>query len=311
LAERAAGVIGLDIAGIDFISQDISRSWREIGGAIIEVNAQPAFRVHWICDTGRDINGEAIDWLFSGSGTRIPTTAITGTNGKTTTASMLHHIWLGMGKRSGLATTAGVWIGQHQISSKNLSGCPGGKIVLDDPMVEVAVIEMPKKSLLLFGHPCDSYNVSALLNIEDDHIGSNGVNSLEDMARLKGTVLQQTTEAIVINAEDELCLKIGSISPAKNKVLVSRGEQLDVLKNHLADGGMAVYLKEIDSARWIMLANGHKEVALLPTRSIPVTMNGTIRSNEFNALFAAALAWINHIPLENIKGGLSSFHNSV
>lgn len=311
LAERAASSIGLDIAGIDFISPDISKSWREVGGVIIEVNAQPGFRVHWICDTERDINGEVIDWLFPDSDARIPTTAITGTNGKTTTASMLHHIWLTSGKNSGLVTTAGVWIGKHQISSNNLSGCPGGQVILQDPMVEAAVIEMPRKGLILFGHPCDSYSVSALLNIEDDHIGVNGVNSLEDMANLKGAVLRQTTGTIVVNAEDQLCLQAGNMSPAQNRILVSRDGDLDVLKKHIAAGGMAVYLTDIDSIPWIALTDKRQERALMSTRDIPATMNGVIRCNEFNALFATALAWANNIPIENIIKGLTSFSNSV
>ena len=172
LAERAARLIGLDIAGVDFLCPDIRRSWHEVGGAICEVNAQPGFRVHWLGDPARDINGEVLDWIFRNKSGRVPTAAITGTNGKTTTARMLHHIWLATGKRVGVCTTQGVWIGRELVADKNLSGQPGGQLLLDDPTVEAAVIEMPRKGLIMFGHPCDSYDVAALLNVQDDILDS-------------------------------------------------------------------------------------------------------------------------------------------
>ena len=128
LAERAARTVGLDIAGIDFLCPDISRSWREVGGAVCEVNAQPAFRVHWLGAPERDINGEVLDWLYRHQPARIPTAAITGTNGKTTVARMLHHIWRVAGKTAGVCTTQGVWVGDTLVSSENLSGFPGGRM---------------------------------------------------------------------------------------------------------------------------------------------------------------------------------------
>ena len=175
LAERAARAIGLDIAGVDFLCPDITRSWHEVGGGICEVNAQPGFRPHWLGDPGRDINAEILDELFAKRGPRIPTAAITGTNGKSTTARMLHHIWQTAGKVTGVCTTQGVMVGQDWYTRENLSGFPGGRLILNDPTLEVAVLEMPRKGLLRFGHPCDRYDVAALLNVQDDHIGVDAV----------------------------------------------------------------------------------------------------------------------------------------
>lgn len=133
LAERAARVIGLDIAGVDLLCPDISRSWREVGAAICEVNAQPGFRPHWLGDPARDVNGEVIDWLFRDKPARIPTAAITGTNGKTTAGRMLHRIWMTAGRTAGVCTTHGVWVGDDMVTQQSLSGFPGGRMLLMDP----------------------------------------------------------------------------------------------------------------------------------------------------------------------------------
>ena len=206
LVERAARVVGLDVVGVDFLTTDVGRSWREIGGAICEVNAQPGLRPHWLADPQRDVNGEILDRLFAGRPTRIPTVAITGTNGKSTTSLMLQHIWQTAGLRAGVCTTHCLRIGEETVSTRNLSGFPGARILLNDPAVEVAIIEMPRKGLIIFGHPCDRYDVAALLNIQDDHLGSLGIDTLDQMAELKSEVLQRARQAVVVNGDDPACV---------------------------------------------------------------------------------------------------------
>ena len=310
LAGRAARIIGLDIAGVDFLCPDISRSWREVGGAICEVNAQPGFRPHWLSDPARDINGEIIDWLFRNKPARIPTAAITGTNGKSTVARMLHHIWLTAGRTAGVCTTNGVWIGEEMVSDKNLSGYPGGRILLEDPAVEAAVIEMPRKGLIAFGHPCDRYDVAALLNVQDDHIGVEGIDSMEQMAQLKAEVLERATQAVVINAEDPLCLEMRTRAGTQRHILVARDSSNPAVQEHRAIGGEAVFIQSHQSELWIVLAEGAVETLLMPLHEIPATMNGLLRFNESNALFAAALAWAQAIPPATIRRALGSFANT-
>lgn len=311
LAERAVQQIGLDIAGVDFLCPDITRSWREVGGAICEVNAQPGFRVHWLGDPVRDINGEVIDWLFRNKPPRIPTAAITGTNGKSTTARMLHHIWMVAGKNAGVCTTNGVWVGRNLISDQNLSGHPGARVLLNDPTVEVAVIEMPRKGLIVFGHPCDRYDVAALLNVQDDHIGVEGVNTLEEMAQLKAEVLERASKAIVVNAEDNLCLAMRARASAPRHILVARDANTPALLDHLNQGGAGVFAQQVNEIPWIILAEGATQTRLMPLAEIPATMNGLLRFNEVNALFATALAWAHEIAPETIRKALASFANSV
>lgn len=311
LAERTARIIGLDIAGVDFLCTDISHSWFEVGGAICEVNAQPGFRVHWLGDPERDINAEVLDRLTNGRELRIPTAAITGTNGKTTVSMMLHHIWLEAGKKSGVTTTAGTWIGRDLVSRENLSGLPGAKLILSDPAVEVAVLEMPRKGLIIFGHACDRYDVSALLNVQDDHIGADGIETLDQMAELKAEVLERAVHAVIVNAEDVRCLGVRSRAHCRRHILVSRDPSISSIEEHLASGGEAVFLKTWQSQQWIVLAHGTEEQLLMPVHEIPATMNGLLQFNEMNALFAVALAWAHGIDQLTVRTALAGFRNST
>lgn len=311
LAERAARLVGLDVAGIDFLCPDISRSWKEVGGAVCEVNAQPGFRAHWLSNPSRDINGEIVDWLFRGRSARIPTTAISGTNGKSTTAQMLHRIWMEAGFRSGVCTTQGVWLDNDCIVDNNLSGYPGARIILNDPAVEAAVFEMPRKGLLRFGHPCDRYDVSALLNIQDDHIGTDDIESMEGMARLKAQVLQQATKAIVINADDKLCLAMRAYAVAHRHILVAQSEANEAMRAHLADGGTGVFIASVGGERWAVVAEGLRRVPLLAMCDAPAMLGGLAVHNESNAIFAIALAWAHGIDQEIIVRALKGFSSSL
>jgi cyanophycin synthetase len=310
LAERAARCIGLDIAGIDFLCPDISRSWMEVGGAICEVNAQPGFRVHWLAEPARDLNGELIDWLFRDKPARIPTAAITGTNGKTTVARMLHHIWLTAGRRAGVCTTQGVWVGQDRLTGDNLSGLPGGRILLNDPSVEVAVTEMPRKGLIRFGHPCDRYDVGALLNLQDDHIGVDGIHSLQAMAELKGEVLERATGAVVVNAEDPLALAMLGRSGAPRRILVASRADVPALRQHLSANGEAFYAGEHLGQPWIVHARGGVHVPLMRLHDVPAWMDGLLRHNAMNALFAAALASAQGVDPSTVRRALATFANT-
>jgi len=311
LAVRAARVIGLDIAGVDFLCPDITRSWREVGGVICEVNAQPGFRPHWLADPARDINGEILDILFAGRPARVPTAAIAGTNGKSTTSEMLHRIWTSAGMLTGVCTTARVRIGDEIVSTDNLSGEPGARIILNDPAVQAAVLEMPRKGLLLFGHYCDRYDVGALLNVQDDHIGVDGIDSLEQMAELKAEVLERSTRAVVVNAEDPLCLAMRARAGTNRHILVARTPAAPAVVEHRRDGGEAVFIDTRGDRPWIVVAAGEAESAVMPVHDIPATMNGLLTFNESNALFAAAVAWAQGIGTGVIREALSSFDNSA
>jgi len=196
--------------------------------------------------------------------------------------------------------------------AKNLSGHPGGRILLEDPAVEAAVIEMPRKGLIRFGHPCDRYDVAVLLNVQDDHIGVDGINSLEEMAYLKAEVLERATQAIVVNAEDPLCLAMRERARAPRHILVARDVVTPALREHLQSGGHAVFAQVLHQGiPWIVLAEGTAQAPLMPLADIPATMNGLLRLNEINALFAPALAWAQGVAPETICAALASFANTA
>ena len=309
LVERAARVVGLDVVGVDFLTTDVGRSWREIGGAICEVNAQPGLRPHWLADPQRDVNGEILDRLFAGRPTRIPTVAITGTNGKSTTSLMLQHIWQTAGLRAGVCTTHCLRIGEETVSTRNLSGFPGARMLLNDPAVEVAIIEMPRKGLIIFGHPCDRYDVAALLDIQDDHLGSLGIDTLDQMAELKSEVLQRARQAVVVNGDDPRCVAMLARAGTDRHILVST--RPDTVASHRRRGGAAVVLAKRDGEPWLILCDGDSEAPLMAAADIPATMGGLLRFNQTNAMFAAALAWAQGLEPGVIRTALASFQNSV
>lgn len=311
LAERAARLMGLDVAGIDMICPDIARSWQEVGGVICEVNAQPGLRVHRRGDPDRDLFGEIIDTLTGGRSLRIPTAAITGTNGKTTVARMLHHIWRQTGQTAGVTTTQGVWVGDAQVTQQNLSGHPGAMVLLNDPAVAAAVLELPRKGLIRFGQPCDHYDVAALLNVQDDHIGVDGINDLAQMARLKAQVLERATQAVVVNAQDPLTLAMLTHCQAPRQILVSGHEQAPALKAHLAKGAEAVIAQSHEGQTWIVHAQGETLTPIMPLHQVPAMMNGLLAFNRDNALFAVALAWAQGLPLACIRQGMATFCNDT
>lgn len=310
VALRAARLVGLDVAGVDFICPDISVSYREGGGAICEVNAQPGFRPHWLSNPDRDINGEVLDALFAGRPARIPTAAITGTNGKTTTSLMLHHIWQTAGKTAGVCTTIGTWVGPDKIDTQNLSGLPGAEILFGDPAVEAAVLEMPRLGLIRFGHACDHYDVAALLNVQKDHLGQNGIETLEEMARLKSGVIARARVAVVVNAEDPLCLQALDRVIAPRRILVAMTAEAPALAAHLEQGGDGIFVARQDGVDWIIMARGEQRIPVMPVNDIPATLDGLLRFNTMNAMFAIALADAQNLPGRTIRKALAGFSSS-
>ncbi len=173
LAVRAAAVTGLDVAGIDLIIKDISRSYMEIGGAICEVNYCPGFHAHWVAQgKQRDMLTPFIRYLFpEGSPCRIPTAAITGTNGKTTTALMLSHTLKRAGHFVGTTTTNGLYIDGRHIMKGDLASRGGARRLLLDPQIDAAVLEYARGRLIRFGMDQAGCDIGIVLNVEEDHLG--------------------------------------------------------------------------------------------------------------------------------------------
>src|SRR5215831_14416633 len=219
MAMRTIRAIGLDVGGVDFISPDITRSYREAGGAICEVNAAPGFRMHVAPSEGtpRDVAGPVMEMLFPpGTPTRIPIASITGTNGKTTTARMVAHVLKLAGHTVGLTTTDGVYINGQLSVKGDMTGPISARMVLRDPSVDVAVLETARGGILRRGLGYRKCSVGAVLNIQSDHLGLKGVETLDQLAEVKRVVIEVAQDTAVLNADDARCLRMADHTEAKH-----------------------------------------------------------------------------------------------
>jgi cyanophycin synthetase len=310
MAERAVKAIGLDVGGVDFLTSDITESYKDIGGAICEINAAPGYRMHMAPSEGRprDVAGPTLDMLFPpGSPSRIPIAAVTGTNGKTTTARMLAHIQKLAGHTVGLTSTDGVYIDGHRTVSGDMTGPVATHMVLSDPNVDVAVLEIARGGLLRAGMGVRHCDVGAVLNVKSDHLGLRGVGTLDDLAKVKRIVVEVARETAILNADDPLCLKMADYTSAKNLCYVTMDPTHELVGEHIRAGGRGVVLESGIKGQMITIYDHGAHIPLLWTHLIPATLEGRALHNVQNAMFAAAMAFSMGLKLEDIRHGLRTF----
>jgi len=303
---RAARTIGLDVAGIDIICQDIAQPLREQNGGVIEVNAAPGIRMHQYPSRGtpRDAGAAIVEALFGQDDGRIPTVAVTGTNGKTTTSLLIAHAARLTGQRTGVTTTEGVYIDGQRIMAGDCTGYRSARAVLTSPQVDFAVLETARGGILKRGLAYDRCDVSVVLNVSSDHLGLDGVDTVEDLARVKAVVAQRASRAVVLNAEDDYCVAMAQDLEANVEVLYfALDADNPVLLRHLESGGRGVYLEDTT----LVLATGARHEALLDVREMPVSLGGCARYNIANALAAAAALAATGFGNPEIAAGLRSF----
>ncbi|MFC4891960.1 cyanophycin synthetase [Pseudofrancisella aestuarii] len=314
MAERAIRAIGLDVGGVDFLIDDIAQSYHEIGGAICECNAAPGFRMHVAPSEGqsRDVAGAVVDMLFPKElgNARIPIAAITGTNGKTTTSRMVAHMWKNAGKVVGLTTTDGIYINGKLTVSGDTTGPASAQMVLRDPTVEMAILETARGGLVRSGMGYDYCNVGACLNIASDHLGLKGVNTLEDLAKVKSVVVEAAKDVAVLNADDPHCLKMSAKVTAKNIFYVTMNPEHALVRQHIRAGGKAVVIEKGVNGDMITIFDNHIHIPVLWTHLIPATMEGKAIHNVQNSMFAIAISYSMGMSLDNIRDGLRTFVTS-
>jgi cyanophycin synthetase len=315
VARRAARVVGLDVAGIDFITPDISRPVSEVGGAIVEVNAAPGFRMHVAPTEGkpRDVAGPVMDMLFPpGAPTRIPLAAITGTNGKTTTTRMVGHILKMSGLRVGMTTTDGIYIDGERFLRGDMTGPWSARMVLRDPTVDAAVLETARGGILREGLGFDRCDVGAVLNIAGDHLGLRGIETLEDLAHVKRLVVEVVHDNghAVLNADDPFSAEMAGETPGK-PFFFAMDPHGEVIRQHVSAGGAAVVLEEGVNGQMITFYSDRgQRINLLWTHLVPATIEGRATFNVANACAAAAIALALGISVENVRQGLRTFQAS-
>ena len=310
MAIDAVRACGLDVAGLDYLTTDISRSFREVGGAISEINASPGLRPHWIAGgaAGAAVNDRVIDLVFPpGAPCRIPTVAVTGTNGKTTTSRMVARILKHAGYTVGMTTTDGVYVDERQTIKGDHAGAGGARAVLCDGRVDAAVLETARGGILRRGILMDRVDVGAVLNLADDHVGQLGMATLQDLAKAKRLVVELATEAAVLNADDPLCVDMAPAVSAKAICYVTTDPKNALVREHTKAGGTAAILKPVKGRPVISLKHGRKATTVLSADEVPATLEGVAPYNGVNALYAAAIADCMGVAVAHIRSGLASF----
>jgi cyanophycin synthetase len=285
---RAARRVGLDVAGIDLVCRDIAQPLQAQGGAVVEVNAAPGIRMHEQPSEGaaRAAGRAIVDSLFApGDDGRIPLVAVTGTNGKTTTALAIAHALRAAGLRTGCTTTEGVYLDGERVMDGDCTGYWSARAVLTDPDVDAAVLETARGGILKRGLCFDRSDVAVVLNVSADHLGQDDIDTLDELAEVKAVVADTARRALVLNAEDERCVAMAAQArEGAEVVFFSMEPQHPVVQRHLAGGGRAVVLREGE----IVLASGEGMRPVARADRLPFTLGGRARCNVANALAAVA-----------------------
>ena len=311
IAEEAARVVGLDIAGIDFLCPDITQPVRETGGAICEVNAAPGFRMHSHPTIGdpQYVAKPVVDLMFPpGTSSRIPIIAVTGTNGKTTCSRMISHIFKNMGRKVGMTSTDGIVIDDRLVIKSDASGPRSARMVLQNPRVDFAVFEVARGGILREGLGYSRNDVAVVLNVQPDHLGLRGIDTVEQLAQVKQVIVEAVPKngAAVLNADDPLVAGMRRASSGE-VVWFSIVPDNRMISDHCRRGGKAVILEPGELGDLIVLVHGRRRMPIAYTHLLPATFGGKAMFNVQNAMAAAGAAYCAGAHLQDIRGGLRSF----
>ena len=310
IAERAIRLIGLDIGGVDIIAPDLTTPINENGGGIVEINAAPGFRMHLQPTLGlaRNVAKPVIDMLFPpGIRSTIPIIAVTGTNGKTTTTRLINHILKGTGSTVGMCTTEGVYIKNRLVYPGDMTGPMSHRLVLSDPTIDAAVLECARGGILRSGLGYRECNVGVVTNISPDHLGLKGIETLEQLARVKSVIPQIVRKDghAILNADDPLVAQMERYVSGET-IFYSLNPQNELIRDHKKNNGISIVLEDGQ----VCIYRGPWKYPLLPLSDIPITFDGKAAFNIMNTLAAVGATFALSISDENIKAGISTFFPS-
>jgi len=306
LFERLARVIGLDICGIDIMAPDLKTPIRENGGVVLEVNAAPGFRMHLEPTSGqpRNVARHVVDMLFKTDSGRIPIVAITGTNGKTTTSRLIARMAKQAGFVTGFTTTDGIYINDDLVLKGDCSGPKSAQFILQDPCVEFAVLETARGGILRSGLGFDQCNCAVVTNVAEDHLGLDGIDSIEKLAKVKSVVPESVSPSgyAVLNADDDRVYAMKDRLNCKVALFSLFADSLRI-EEHCSQGGLAAVYEN----GYLLLRTGNHLIPVEETKNIPVTFGGKAEFNIANALAATLAAYTNRIKLNTIREVLRNF----
>lgn len=311
MCERIARIIGMDCMGIDIVANSLDQPLVRDSSGIVEVNAAPGFRMHLEPSKGksRNVAKPFVEMLFpSDVNFDVPIVAVTGTNGKTTTAKLIAHTLKYSGKMVGFAGTTGVEIDGVEIISGDYSGPDGAAIVLREPTVDHAVLEVARGGIIRRGLGFDSCRVGVLLNVDEDHIGLDGVEDLEELSLVKSTVIEVVGDqgVSVLNADDPTIIGLKERAGGQ-LIFFSMHSENETVKQHLAAGGTAVTLQSSD----VVIHSSIPSVHVLSVLEAPITLGGVAAFNTANVLAAVAALHGLGISVDMIRKGIRTFHPSA
>jgi cyanophycin synthetase len=307
MCERIARIVGLDICGIDIMAEDLSTPVKENGGAVLEVNAAPGFRMHIEPTEGlpRNVAEPVIDMLYPpGSSARIPIIAVTGTNGKTTTTRLMAHIVKNMGHKVGYTTTDGVYIQNQLMMRGDCTGPVSTEFVLKDPTVDFAVLECARGGILRAGlgfHQCD---IAIVTNIAEDHLGLQDIDTLDQLARVKGVVPESVfpTGYSILNADNPYTLAMAKEVQCK-VAYFSLDENNPVIVKHIKEGGLAAVYEN----GFVTICKGTWKIRVDKASNIPLTFGGRAMFNVSNILPCLLAGFIRNFKIEDMRMALETF----
>jgi cyanophycin synthetase len=311
--EMAAGIVGLDVAGIDVLTTDISKPFRENGAVILEVNAAPGIRMHTHPSEGRprNVGAPILDMLYPpGTETTIPIIAVTGTNGKTTTVRLIAHLFRNTGHRVGFTTTDGVYIQNRLVMEGDMTGPFSANIILSNHTIDVAILETARGGILRAGLGFDECDVGVVLNVTADHLGLRGIQTLEQLAEVKAVVPSVVRRAgyAVLNADDPLVYAMRDKSPADVVLFTME----DAARNrhvaeHVRRGGIAVC---VTSGEFV-IRRGRLAIPIATEHEVPLMLGGGARFQRENVLAAIGSTYVQGMRYDDIRAGLLSFFPSA
>jgi cyanophycin synthetase len=311
LAQRVAKIIGLDIAGIDIVTSDISKPLNETKGVVVEVNAAPGFRMHAAPSYGlpRNIGASVLEMLFpEQTPSRIPIVAITGTNGKTTTTRLTAHIYRQTDKVVGFTATDGIYIQEYLVEQGDNTGPYSAGAILKDPTVEVAVLETARGGILRSGLAFDSCDVGVVLNVAADHLGLGGIDTIEQMAKVKA-VVAETVKAdghAILNADDPLVAAMAEKLNC-NVAYFSMNPDNPIIIEHSRRNGLAAVYEH----GYLSILEGKWTLRIEKAINIPMTMGGKAPFMIANALASCLATFAQGVDIELIRQGVRTFQMSA